>query len=264
MDLIDQNQPDLVYTDGGAFDGVGLEAIARYYNANLQWHKGNLEGVYTLKDHTAAGREKFGDYEEGATTLDVERGVVGEIRKDPFQTDTCIGQWFYWEGFDYKTPKDVVHRFVDIVSKNGNMLLSMPQLPDGTLDSREESILGDFTAWTAIHGSAIFGSRPWKIYGEGPTNVPTGQMSERNMKPFTPEDLRFTTQGDKLYCFCLGWPEKDVRIKSLGRNSAARKIEHVRVLGSEEKVAWAVEDDALRIERPRHRPSELTLAFEIS
>jgi alpha-L-fucosidase len=89
-------------------------------------------------------------------------------------------------------------------------------------------------------------------------------MSERNMKPFTPEDLRFMTQGDKLYCFCLGWPEHDVRIKSLGRNSAARKIEHVRVLGSEEKVAWAVEDDALRIERPRHRPSELTLAFEIS
>ena len=264
-DLIDQQQPDLVYTDGGAFDGVGLEAIAHYYNASLSWHRGNLEGVYTLKDHRAAGPEKFGEYREGASVLDVERGVVGDIRKDPFQTDTCIGQWFYWEGFDYKTPREIAHRFVDIVSKNGNMVLSIPQLPDGTIDSREESILDDFTAWTAIHGEAIFGSRPWKIFGEGPTKVPTGQMSERTMKPFTAEDLRFTTQGDKLYCFCLGWPEGDVRIKSLGRNSetGGRKIERVRVLGSSEKIAWALEDDALRIPVPKHRPSEFTLAFEI-
>jgi len=264
-DLIDQHQPDLVYTDGGAFDGVGLELMAHYYNANLARHRGRLEGVYTLKDHTAAGPEKFGDYRDGASTLDVERGVVGEIRKDPFQSDTCIGQWFYWDGFEYKTAREVVHLFVDIVSKNGNMLLSIPQLPDGTLDGREESILEDFTAWTAIHGAGIFGSRPWKTYGEGPTDVPAGQMSERKRKPFTAEDKRFTMQGDKLYCFCLGWPEGDVRIQSLGRHSPVgqRRIGHVRVLGSEEKVAWALEDDALRIQRPKHPPSEFTLGFEI-
>ena len=150
----------------------------------------------------------------------MERAAVGEIRKDPFQTDTCIGQWFYWEGFDYKPAREVVHRLLDIVSKNGNLLLSTPLLPDGTLDSREESILEDFTGWIAIHGECIFGSRPWRTYGEGPTNVPTGQMSERDMKPFTAEDMRFTPQGDKLYCYCLGWPEGDVRIRSLGRNAA--------------------------------------------
>jgi alpha-L-fucosidase len=265
-DLIDQHQPDLVYTDGGAFDGVGLEAIAHYYNANMQRHKGNLEGVYTLKNHTREGREKFGDYEEGATALDVERGVTGQIRKDPFQTDTCIGQWFYWEGFDYKKPPEVVTRFVDIVSKNGNMVLSIPQLPDGTIDTREESILDEFTAWSAIHAPAIFGSRPWKVYGEGPTNVPTGQMSERTMKPFTAEDLRFTSQGEKLYAFCLGVPQKEIRIRALGRTSESgqRKIEHVRVLGSEEKLTWKVEDDALSIQPPQHPPSPLTVAFEIS
>lgn len=265
-DLLDQHQPDLVYTDGGAFDGVGLEVIADYYNANMRRNKGNLEGVYTLKNHTRAGREKFGDYEEGAAVLDVERGVLGEVRKDPYQTDTCIGQWFYWEGFDYKTPAQVAQRFVDIVSKNGTMLLSIPQLPDGTLDSREESILDQFTTWSAIHAPAIFGSRPWKIAGEGPTNVPTGSMNERRMRPFTAEDLRFTTQGDKLYCFCLGRPLTDVKIKSLGRTSefGQRKIQHVRVLGSEDKIKWTVEDEALRIERPQHQPSDFTLAFEIS
>ena len=150
----------------------------------------------------------------------MERGAVGEIRKDPFQTDTCIGQWFYWEGFEYKPAKEVVHRLLDIVSKNGNLLLSIPLLPDGTLDSREESILEDFTAWTAIHGAGVFGSRHGKPRGRGPTYVPTGQMSERDMKPFTADDVRFTTQGDKPYCYCLGWPDGDVRIRSLGRNSA--------------------------------------------
>jgi alpha-L-fucosidase len=264
-DLMDQHRPDLFYTDGGAFDGVGLEAIAHYYNSSMDWHKGSMEGVYTLKNHTAEGHEKFGDYREGASALDVERGTVGEIRKEPFQSDTCIGQWFYWEGFDYKPAKEVVHRFVDIVSKNGNLLLSIPQLPDGTIDSREESILDDFTAWTAIHGIAIFGSRPWKVYGEGPTSMPTGQMSERKMQPFTAEDLRFTTQGDKLYCFCLGWPKGDLRIHSLGRNSppTRRRIENVRVLGSEERITWTLEDDALRIHHPKYRPSEFTLALEI-
>jgi alpha-L-fucosidase len=173
-----------------------------------------------LKDHRSSGPEKFGDYREGASALDVERGAVGEIRKDPFQTDTCIGQWFYWEGFEYKPAKEVVHRLLDIVSKNGNLLLSIPLLPDGTLDSREESILEDFTAWTAIHGAGVFGSRHGKPRGRGPTYVPTGQMSERDMKPFTADDVRFTTQGDKPYCYCLGWPDGDVRIRSLGRNSA--------------------------------------------
>ena len=266
VDLIDQNQPDLVYTDGGAYAHAGLEAIAHYYNASMKWHKGNLEGVYTLKNHTAAGHEKFGDYEEGASVLDVERGSVGQIRKNPFQTDTCIGQWQYWEGFDYKKPIDVVHQFLDTVSKNGNMVLSIPQRPDGTIDSREESIVDDFTAWTAIHGVGIFDSRPWKVYGEGPTTVPTGDKSEQRRRPFTAQDWRFTTKGDKLYAYCLGWPEGDVLIKSLGRNTETgqRKIEHVRILGSDEKLTWTVEPDALKIERPKHRPSELTVGFEIS
>ncbi|HWB86358.1 MAG TPA: alpha-L-fucosidase [Bryobacteraceae bacterium] len=265
-DLIDQNQPDLVYTDGGAFGSVGLEAIAHYYNANMKWHKGNLDGVYTLKYQPPGSHGKFGDYQPGATSLDVERGFVPKIQDEPFQTDTCIGQWFYWEGFDYKTPKYLAQRLVDIVSKNGNMVLSIPQLPDGTIDSREESIVDDFTAWSTIHAPGIFGSRPWKIFGEGPTSVPTGQKSERTMKPFTAEDLRFTTQGEKLYVFCLGVPESDVRIKALGKTAETgqRKIEYVRVLGSDEKVTWTVEDDALRIGVPQHKPSDLTLAFEIS
>ena len=251
-DLIDQQRPDLVYTDGGAFDDVGLAAIAHFYNQNP-------EGVYTLKNHTASTR-LIGDYEEGAATQDVERGVLPAINPQPFQTDTCIGGWFYNENIEYKTAKTVVHMFVDIVSKNGNLVLSIPQLPDGTIDNKEESILDDFTAWTAIHGEAIFGSRPWKIFGEGPTSIGSGLFGERDMKPFTAEDIRFTAKGGKIYAFCMGSPAGEVVIRSLAR----AKIEHIRVLGSGEKVSWSAGDDALRIRTPQHIPSPLTLAFEIS
>jgi alpha-L-fucosidase len=250
-DLIDQQRPDLVYTDGGAFDGVGLEAIAHFYNQNP-------EGVYTIKNHTATTK-LIGDYQDGAATQDVERGVLPAINPQPFQTDTCLGDWFYNENIHYKTVETVVHMFVDIVSKNGNLVLSVPQLPDGTIDSKEESILDDFTAWTAVHGEAIFGSRPWKTFGEGPTSIGSGLFGERDMKPFTAEDIRFTSKGGKVYAFCMGKPGEEVVIRAFARAAVA----HIRVLGSDEKVSWRVDDDALRIRTPRHIPNPLTLAFEI-
>jgi alpha-L-fucosidase len=249
LDLMDQHRPDLFYTDGGAFDDVGLEAIEHYYRMHP-------EGVYTLKNHGP----HIGDYQEGAATLDVERGVVAGIRSDPFQTDTCIGQWFYWDGFRYKTVQEVVHLFVDIVSKNGNLLLNFPLMPDGTLDSREESILEDFTAWTAIHGEAIFGSRPWKVFGEGPNMVSGGAFNERTMKPFTAEDLRFTTRPGKVYVFCLGRPEKEVLVRSF----AGEHVSNVRLLGSEERLTWSLDPAGLRILRPQSRPSRLTMTFEVT
>ena len=262
-DLIDQQRPDFVYTDGGAFDGVGMDLIAHYYNANMQWHDGNLEGVYTLKNH--APSKRFGDYQAGATTLDLERGVAADIQPDPFHTDTCIGQWFYWEGFKYKTPQEVIHMLIDVVSKNGTFLLSIPLLPDGTLDTQEESILDDITKWMAVNGEAIFATRPWKKHGEGPTAVPGGLLSERSRKPFTPADLRFTTKNDKLYVFCLGWPESDIEVRSLGMASGLwnKKLDHIRLLGSAEKLEYVMEPERLRIRRPNHKLSDLAVVLEI-
>lgn len=264
-DLIDQHRPDLVYTDGGAFGQVGLDLIARYYNSNLAWHGGQLEGVYLLKDHTAKTR-LIGDYEPGAATLDVERGVVGDVWPEPWHSDTCIGQWFYYDGFPYKTAREVIHTLIDVVSKNGTFLLNFPLLPDGSLDSRAEGVLEDITRWMAIHGEAIYFTRPWKKFGEGPTAVPTGSMSERRSKPFTANDLRFTTKAGKLYIFCLGWPDRGVDVTSLGTAAGLwnAKIANVRLLGSDEKIAWSRDAVRLHLERPRYRPSDLAIAFEIS
>lgn len=264
-DLIDQHRPDIVYTDGGAFDQVGLDLIAHYYNSNMKWHNGRQDGVYLLKNHTAKTR-LIGDYEPGAATLDMERGVVGDIWPEPWHSDTCIGQWFYYEGLPYKSARDVIHMLIDVVSKNGTFLLNFPLQPDGTLDSKEEGILEDITRWIAVNGEAIYFTRPWKKFGEGPTSVPTGSLSERTRTAFTSQDLRFTTKDGRLYVFCLGWPEGTVNISSLGAAAGLWKagIANVRLLGSEEKLTWSRAPESLRIERPRHQPSDLAIAFEIS
>jgi alpha-L-fucosidase len=263
-DLVDQNQPDLVYTDGGAFDEVGLQLIAHYYNANMHWHGGKLDGVYTLKNHLAKTK-LIGNFEDGAATEDIERGVAADIRPEPWHSETCIGNWFYWEGYKYKEPGEVIYQLLDVVSKNGTMLLNFPLLPDGTLDTREESILEDITAWMAVNGEGIFSTRPWKKYGEGPTEITAGSMNESERKPFTSADFRFTSKGEKLFAFCMGWPEGDFGIASLGTASGLwpRKIEHVRLLGSEEQVRYSRTAEQLLIHRPNHQPCNFAVAFEI-
>ena len=264
-DLIDQHHPDIVYTDGGAFDHVGLDLIAHYYNANIEWHRGSQEGVYLLKNHTATTK-LIGDYEPGAATLDVERGVVDKVWPEPWHSDTCIGQWFYYENLPYKTAADVVRILVDVVSKNGTFLLNFPLQPDGTLDTKSEGVLDDITRWTSIHGEAIYATRPWKKFGEGPTAQPVGSMSERAHTSYQPEDLRFTARNGKLYVFCLGWPERPVEIAALGTGAGLwdRKIANVRLLGSEEKPVWSRDAGHLRIEAPKRRVSDLAIAFEVA
>lgn len=155
---------------------------------------------------------------------------------------------------------------VDVVSKNGTMLLSFPLMPDGTLDSREESILEDITRWMAINGEAIFATRPWKQHGEGPTVVPAGLMSERTRKPFTAEDIRFTTKNGRLFVFVMGRPPGDIDIRALSTASPLwpRKISHIRLLGTGEKLKWTLDPERPRIERPDHQPCDFAIVFELS
>jgi alpha-L-fucosidase len=257
-DLIDQHQPDLVYTDGGAFEQVGLDLIAHYYRTHP-------DGVYLLKNHTAQGAT-FGDYREGAATLDVERGAVPAIYPAPFHTDTCVGQWQYFDGFPYKKSHEVIHKLLDVVSKNGTMLLNFPQLPDGTLDTTCEGILDDITRWMQANGEGIFSTRPWQVFGEGPTAVPLGHKSEDKQKPFTPQDLRFTQRAGKVFIYTLGVPTAPVIVEALGTAAKRwdRPIAHVRLLGSDEKLSWTRTAEHLSIDPPRTRQCEFACGFEVS
>jgi len=227
-DLIDSYQPDLLYFDntGLPLGQAGLDMAAHYYNSSLA-RSGALP-VLNCKmlpeDHRAAVVE------------DVERGFRSEVVPHPWQTDTCIGDWHYnRERFLNKSymPADaVVHRLCDVVSKNGCLLLSIPVRGDGTIDSEERKIVEGIASWTGRYGEAIFGSRPWRLSGEGPTQVASGSFGEGKLKPFEAADIRFTTKGSTLYAMTLGKPAGTTTVRSLAGVGTVRRVEIVGTPGA--------------------------------
>ncbi len=261
QDLVDSYQPDLLYSDGGIpFHEVGRELVAHFYNTNMRRHAGKLEAVYNCK--------RMPDYfQDGTCVEDVERGVMEGINPIPWQTDTCIGDWYYKQGIKYKSATTVLTMLADIVSKNGNLLLNLPPRPDGSLDDDELAILSQLADWMKVNAEAIFGTRPWKIFGEGPTKTKGGKFGEDNEKFYTAEDIRFTTKGGSLFAIALGWPENGrIAIKSLGRDAGllAQDPEEVRLLGHAAPIAFRREPQALVVELPERKPCDHAYVLRIS
>jgi alpha-L-fucosidase len=264
-DLVDQHQPDLLYTDGGIpFDTYGLSLVAHHYNVSAQVHRGKVEAVYTSKANT--------DCAEGTCALDLERGIVDKIWPDPWQTDTCVGNWHYKKDITYKSPKLVIDMLVDIVSRNGNLLLNFPLPGSGELDPQELQILSGITDWMAVNSEGIYSTRPWKVYGTGPSTMPPAErpgrlgFNEQGRTALTAQDVRFTSKGKGLYAFVMGWPEGQASIAALGLKSefAPGKIEKVELLGHKGKVTWKQGDGALRIQLPAQKPSDHAVTFKIA
>jgi alpha-L-fucosidase len=262
-DLVDQHQPDLLYADGGIqFAEYGLGLVAEVYNVSARVHGGKVEAVYNSK--------RAVDCAEGTCVLDRERGVSDTIWPKPWQTDTCIGHWHYKKDTQYKSPKKVIDLLVDIVSKNGNLLLNFPLPASGELDSNELGVLQGITEWMAVNSEGIYATRPWKSYGEGPSTLTTaGEGHNEDKKPdMGASDIRFTTKGKVIYAFVQGWPGKEVQIKSLSATSAQRpgKVLKVRMLGSRQRLTFAQEDAALRITLPEAKPStaDIGIALEMT
>ncbi len=266
QDLMDKYHPDLVYFDdyGLPLGQAGLDITAHYYNSNLKWNNNKLEAVVTAK--------QLSPEQSKGVVKDYERGFSDTIQSEPWQTCTCIGSWHYSreiaEQNKYKSVRQIVCMLIDIVSKNGNLLLSIPVRGDGTIDEHEIAFLEGMSKWMDINGEAIFGTRPWKICGEGPTKVKAGMFNEDAAKSFTAEDIRFTTKGKTLYAFLLGWSEeKSALIKSLGSDSPqlqGRKITDVSLLGYDGKLEWSQKSDWLWIKMPEHKPCDNALAFKIT
>ncbi|HKS82810.1 MAG TPA: alpha-L-fucosidase [Candidatus Acidoferrales bacterium] len=261
QDLADRYQPDLLYSDGQLpFGDYGLRLLARFLNANAKRNGGRAQAVYTSK--------RKEDSDAGMCVLDRERGVLDEIREQPWQTDTCIGEWHYRRDITYKTPKTIVDMLVDIVSKNGNLMLNFPLPSSGMLDDRELKILEDITAWMNVNGEAIFATRPWKISGQAPSAAAASEdasFNEDKRKELTAEDVRFTTKGGTLYAFVMGWPVALARIAHLGSAGqfAQAKIERVELLGRAGALQWKREETGLMIELPEKAPSDYAVAFRI-
>jgi alpha-L-fucosidase len=248
-DLVDQSQPDLIYQDGQIpFGELGLSLLAHYYNQNARQHGGQVEAVYTSKE--------ISDSADGTCVLDVERGTTDNIWPRPWQTCTCVGKWHYDRTAEYKSPKRIIDMLVDIVSRNGNLLLNFPLSRVGALDDREMKILDEITTWMDTNGQAIHCTRPWKIFGEGPTvqtKNPKQKYAETSYKDLTAADVRFTTKGQVLYAICMGWPETGravIPALAKSRGLAAGRIERVELLGRPETLDWTLADDGLTVKLP--------------
>ncbi len=259
-DLIDNYQPDFLYTDGHLpFEKYGLEMVSHLYNVSAKLH-GTCQAVYTTKEQL--------DCAVGTCVQDHERGVADGILPNPWQTDTCIGDWHYNRGKQYKTAKKVIDMLVDIVSKNGNLLLSLPLPNSGELDSEELKVLDGITTWMAINSEGIYSSRPWKIYGVGPsTEAKMGEsrFNEDKRGDFTAEDVRFTTKGKDIYAFVMGWPEGSALIKPLATNSPQQpgKIQNVEMLGYKGTLRWKQDANGLRVEMPERKVSDIGFTLKV-
>jgi alpha-L-fucosidase len=257
-ELIDNYHPDLLYSDSQLpFGEYGENMLAYFYNQNIE-QNGNLEAVYTCKQPS-----------DGMWVQDVERGVQDSISPFPWQTDTSIGDWYYRTGQKYKTAAEVIQMLVDIVSKNGNLLINIVQTPEGDLEPDVIGIVNKIGMWTSVNGEGIYGTRPWKIYGERPATeavVKSSNFNEDKLK-YSAQDIRFTTKGNDLYAFCLGEPATDIIINSLGKNSKNldKKIASVTLLGSDTKIHWKQKGDALIIKKDFKMPVKEVpvLAFKI-
>ncbi|TDO56757.1 alpha-L-fucosidase [Kribbella sp. VKM Ac-2571] len=200
-EMIDRYQPDLLYSDGPLPFGEvgytpGLEAVSRLYNTSARLH-GTNRAVYQQKDR----RPEI----SAVGVMDIERSQTAAIHPLPWQTDTSVGDWFYNIRDVYKTAGHVIEMLVDIVSKNGNLLLNVPQLPDGTVDLECSQLLDDLGSWTQICGEGIYGTRPFRVFGEGPASVVIDGFTEDRVN-WTSSDFRFTRRDNTVYAFQMAWP----------------------------------------------------------
>ncbi len=255
-ELIDNYHPDLLYSDSQMpFEDVGRNLIAHFYNQDAVKGNGVTSVVYTCKQPSG-----------GKWVEDVERGVKDSLDAYPWQTDTSIGDWYYRTGQKYKSSDEVIQMLVDIVSKNGNLLLNVVQTPEGDLEPDMLAILGEIGAWTEANGEGIYGTRPWKVYGESREIRQSGKRARFDENySFGPDDIRFTTKNGVIYAFCLGKPEGDILIRSLGRNSglSGQKIASVTLLGSSEKIKWVQGKENLAIRKPSRLPGWKVIGFKI-
>ena len=263
LDLMDSYNPDLVYFDNWdlPLGQAGLDVTAHYYNTNMARNGGRLECVVNGKNLSELRRH--------ALVEDVERGLRTDIMPTPWQTDTCIGDWHYdrsiYEEHRYKTVTWVVHALCDIVSKNGNLLLNIPLRGDGSIDSDEEKFLDGLAAWMAVNSDAIFATRPWRSFGEGPSRAPGGQYNE-NKHQFAAADIRFTQKNGTLYALVLGWPDGGrVQIATLaeGGQYSQGSIARVELLGSSEPLTFRRDTGGLNIALPQSRNGEIAYALKI-
>jgi alpha-L-fucosidase len=259
-ELVEKYHPDIVYFDWW----IGQPSIrpnltrfaAFYYNSSLKF--GDHIGVINYKDYAM---------QEHSGVLDLERGQLGDIRPLPWQTDTSVSNrsWGYIQDDTFKSSEFVVHQLIDIVSKNGNLLLNIGPRSDGTIPEQVQQVLLGIGAWLNVNGEAIYGTRPWRTYGEGPTKAAAGSFHDTDVQNFTAEDFRFTTKGNVLYVIGFSWPTNhEAVIHSLALTPGAEPVQSVDLLGSGNKLQFEQRPDGLHVHLPAEASADYAYTLRVT
>jgi len=259
-ELIDKYQPQLFWFDWWieqpAMEPYRKTFAAYYYNRGLQWNKGVVINF------------KLNAYPENIAVYDIERGSSKATRKFPWQTDTSVGKksWGWISDEENKTSNEIIDALVDIVSKNGNLLLNIGPKADGTISQSQVDVLLGIGDWLKINGQGIYGTRPWKVAEEGPTVITEGSFGDTKAVAYTAEDIRFTSKDNNVYVFCLDVPvSKKISVRSLALNDTlSDKILLVELLGSPDKIKWQQKADRLIIETPKKIPCKESITFKVT
>lgn len=257
-EFIDVYEPDVLWFDWwleNLDEELRQKFLAYYYNKGLKWGK---EVVVCYKETT---------FPEETAIKDFERGRPNQPKEQVWLTDTSPGAWFYRPNAKFTTSNELVDILVDIVSKNGLMLLNVPPNPDASIPQEMKDLLKDMGEWLAINGEAIYGTRPWTVFGEGPTRLPEGgHKVEKHKIAYKNTDIRFTKKSDKeFYAIVMDTPSEEIIIKTLSTDIGVlnSKIESVELLGSEEKLQWTRDARGLVIKAPKKLSSKFAHSFKI-
>ena len=260
-ELVDKFRPGVVFFDWWIEEAVYAPHLrtftAYYYNRMASW---GLRAAVNYKNQAMPAT---------AGVYDIERGQLKDIRYPFWQTDTSLAynSWGYIEGLKYRTPEAVIHDFIDSVSKNGALLINVAPRADGTIPDEQRTLLKQLGGWMTINQEGIKGTRPWKLYGEGPTAVPEGMFAEKNRADFGPRDLRFTTRAGVVYAHVLGWPDDGVvRIENFrkDRRFLPRDLAKVELLGHRGELKYVRDDDAMKVTLPDQRPGDFAWCLKLT
>ncbi len=256
-EIVDKYRPELLYFDWWICQPVFqpyLKTFAAYsYNRGVEWKK---QVAINFKEWEGIS------FPHGSGVFDMERGQAADIQPAFWQTCTSVSKnsWGYITNHIYKDTGEIVDDLVDIVSKNGTMLLNIGPKADGTIPKHEQQILREIGAWLRINGEAIYGTRPWNKFGEGPTQTAAGSFGDTKRKAFTAEDVRFTTKGTTLYAIALAWPaDRKLVVQSL----AGRKVKRVELLGHRGRLRWEQTAEGLGVTLPEEPPCEFAVTLRI-
>ena len=261
IEVIDKYQPDLMWFDSWLDeipDEYKTEYLAYYFNKANQWGK---EVVVTFKQEDLPREVALDDY---------EKGRANELTDFVWLTDDTIsrGSWCYTENLRIKSTAEVLRTLIDIVSKNGQLLLNISPMADGTIPDNQKEVLLGIGKWLGEYGEAIYDTRPFVDFGEGPTRLEKGGGFVKMQDAYSAQDIRYTQKGNTVYAMVLGWPGENQSVTmtmfGTGNKVAGIKVKDVSMLGTTEKIKWERQESGLIVTTPATKINDLAIVFKIS